>query len=89
MFKNYNNWFKNLPTLKDLMFSFILNWFFWLIMRLIADQLFFEEKHSWGNNMFHATWMSLFTMIRFNWKGIRHFFKPQKQISPNSDSDIP
>jgi len=89
MLKIYNNWFKNLPILKDLMFSFILFWFFWLIMRLIADQFIFDERHSWKNNMFHAAWMSLFTMIRFNWKGIRHFFKSKKQMLPNSKTDIP
>ncbi len=88
MIKNYNKWFNSLPPLKSLIISFIFNWFFWLIMWLIADQLFFDEKHSWKYNMLHATWMSLFMMIPFNWKEIQQLFKPKKQNSQNSETDI-
>jgi len=73
-----------LPPLKQLAISFILNWFFWLITRLLADQFIFDEKHSWKSNLFHATWMSFFMTIPFNWKLIKKLFQFQKKDSIKS-----
>ena len=77
-------WFNNFPPLKNLAISFILNWFFWIIMRLLADQFIFDEAHSWKNNILHATWMSLFMIIPFNWIAIQKIFKPRSQKQQNS-----
>lgn len=77
-------WFNNLPPLKNLTFSFVLNWFFWIIMRLLADQFIFDEAHSWKYNILHATWMSLFMIIPFNWSEIQKIFKPRNQKQQKS-----
>lgn len=75
----YNKLFNDLPPLKGLVLSFFLNFSFWLIMRLLADQFIFDERHSWKSNILHATWMSLFMMIPFNWKHIQEIFKPRNK----------
>jgi len=68
-----------LPPLKQLAISFILNWFFWLITRLLADQFIFDEKRSWKSHFFHATWMSFFMTIPFNWKELKQIFTIRKE----------
>jgi hypothetical protein len=87
MTKKYNKWFNNLPPLKDLILSFILNLCFWLVMRLLADQFIFDEKHSLKSNILHATWMSLFMMIPFNWKQIQQIFKPRNKKFQSQEMD--
>lgn len=66
---------------------FILNWSFWLISWLIFEQFFFDEKRSWKYHVFHATWMSLFMTITFNWKELKQIFKPQKNYPQNFKND--
>ena len=88
MFKKYINWYKSLSPLKKLIVSFILNWFYWLIGWLIAEQFIFDEKLSWTNHAFHATWMALFMTIPFNWKEIKQIFRSQKQLDKNQEKNI-
>ncbi|BDQ12065.1 hypothetical protein [Sediminibacterium sp. TEGAF015] len=77
--------FRKQPPLKALALSFILNWFFWLIMRLLADQFVFDEKHSWMSNLFYATWMSFIMIIPFNWKTIQKLFKTKTKETKNME----
>ena len=79
MIKKYNEWYSNLTPSKKLTVSFILNWFYWLIAWLVAEQLLFDEKRSWKYHVLHATWISFFMTILFNWKELKQFFKPQRQ----------
>ncbi|HZH01120.1 MAG TPA: hypothetical protein VEY32_08560 [Flavisolibacter sp.] len=79
MIKKYNEWYKGLTPLKKLVVSFILNWLYWLIAWLIAEQFFFDEKRSWKYHVFHATWMSFFMTIPFHWKELKQIFKLQKK----------
>ncbi len=88
MIKRYNNWYKSLTPLKKLIVSFILNWIYWLIAWLIAEQFVFDENRSWKYHVFHATWMSFFMTIPFNWKEIKQIFKPQIKKDENSQLDI-
>lgn len=74
MIKKYKDWYSSLTPFKRLAVSFILNWFYWLIAWLIADQFFFEEKHSIRYHLFHATWMSFFMTMPFNWKVTKELF---------------
>lgn len=75
MFKKYNQWVSGLTPLKKWTVSFILNWIYWLIAWLIAEQFFFDETHSWTYHVFHATWMSFFMTGLFNWKEFKQIFK--------------
>lgn len=70
--------FRKQPPLQTLIFSFSLNWIFWLIAWLLAEQFIFEEKRSWNYHIFHATWMSFFMTIPFNWKELKQIFKSDK-----------
>lgn len=86
MIKRYNNWYRSLTPLKKLAVSFILNWVYWLIAWLIAEHFVFDEKRSWKYHVFHATWMSFFMTIPFNWKELKQIFKPQtKDENPKTD----
>lgn len=77
MFKKYSEWHSNLPPLKKWTVSFTLNWFFWLIIWLIAEQFLFDESRTWKYHVFHATWMSFFMTIPFSWKELKQMVKPQ------------
>ena len=77
MVKKYNEWYNSKTPLKRLIISFILNWFYWLIAWLIAEQFVFDEKRSWKYHVFHATWMAFFMTIPFNWKELKQIFKSQ------------
>lgn len=77
MIKKYNKWYNSLTPLKKLIISFILNWFYWLIAWLIAEQFVFDEKRSLKYHVFHATWMAFFMTIPFNWKELKQIFKSQ------------
>jgi hypothetical protein len=79
MIKKYTNWYKALTPFKKLAASFILNWFYWLTAWLIAEQFIFDESRSWKYHLFHATWMSFFMTISFNWKVLEQIFKPQNE----------
>ncbi len=82
MFKKYRNWNRNLGPLKRLLFSFILNWIFWLTVRIIEDEFFFDEHRSWSNHIFYATWMSFVMTIFFNWKELKTIIKRNRDNSP-------
>lgn len=82
MIKKYKDWYSSLTPFKRLAVSFILNWFYWLIAWLIADQFFFEEKHSIQYHLFHATWMSFIMTMPFNWKKIKELFKFKRNLNP-------
>lgn len=86
MIKKYKIWYSNLTALKKLTVSFILNWFYWLIAWLIAEQIFFDENRSWKYHVFHATWMAFFMTIPFNWKELKEIVKPQKQKNQKNQS---
>lgn len=88
MIIRYKKWFNSLPPFKNLAFTFIVNWFFWLIIRLLADQFIFDAAHSWKDNFFHATWMSLFMIIPFNWNEIQKILKPKNKKNQNPKTDI-
>ncbi len=75
MFKRYNKWYNNLTPSKQLTVAFILNWFVWLIGWLFGDNIFFDEPHSWGYHIFHATWMAFFMTIFSNWTSMKALFK--------------
>ena len=77
----YNNFIEaeGFTPLKRLTVSFILNWLYWLIAWLIVERFLFDEKHSWKYHIFHATWMSFFMTIPFNWNELKDIFKPQKK----------
>ncbi len=77
LFKKYEKWFSNLTPLKKLTVSFILNWFYWLIAWLIAEQFIFDENRSWKYHFSHATWMAFFMTIPFNWKELKQIFKTE------------
>ena len=87
MIKKYSKWYRNLTPLKRLTVSFILNWFYWLIASLIAEQFFFDENRSWNYHFFHATWMAFFMTIPFNWKEIKQIVKPHNQKNQNSETE--
>jgi hypothetical protein len=78
MFKKYNNWYRSLTPLKQLIVSFTLNWFLWLIVFLIGEMILFDEQRSWGYRLFYATWMSFFMTIPSNWKKLKSIFKAEK-----------
>lgn len=78
MIKKYNQWFDQLTSLQKLVVSYSLNWIFWLIAWLLAEQFIFDEKRSWSYHIFHATWMSFFMIIPFNWKELKQIFKSEK-----------
>ena len=82
MIKKYKDWYYSLTPFKRLVVSFIVNWFYWLIVWLIADQFFFEEKHTLKNHLFHATWMSFFMTVPFSWKVIKELFKLKRNSNP-------
>jgi hypothetical protein len=75
MFKRYYKWYNNLTPLKQLTVSFSFNWFIWFIAWLLGDKIFFDEQHSWGYHIFHATWMAFFWTIFSNWTTIKALFK--------------
>ena len=75
MFKKYNDWYKNLPTLKRLILAFIFNWFYWLAAWLLAEKFFFDEVRSWSYHFFHATFMAFFMTVLSNWKGLKSVVK--------------
>jgi hypothetical protein len=80
-----------LTPLRKWTVSFTLNWFYWLIAGLIAEQFFFDENRSWKYHVSHATWMSLLMTGLFNWKELKQIFKPRnpKNLSHNnSETDI-
>ena len=79
MIRKYNEWYKRLTPFKKLMISFILNWMYWLLAWLVAEQFVFDEKHSWKYRVFHATWMALFMLIPFNWNELKQIFKPNNE----------
>ena len=79
MIKSYTNWYRNLTALKRLALSFILNWLYWLTAWLIAEQFVFDEQRSWKYHVFHATWMSFFMTLLFNWKELKQIFKRQNR----------
>jgi len=79
-----NQWVRKQPPVKQLAISFISNWLFWLISWLLAEQFFFEETRSWKYHFFHATWMSFFMTIPFNWKLIKKLFQSQNKDSIKS-----
>lgn len=78
MIKKYNQWFDRLTSFQKLLVSFSLNWIFWLIAWLLAEQFIFEEYRSWNYHIFHATWMSFFMTIPLNWKELKQLFKSEK-----------
>ncbi|PJE45703.1 MAG: hypothetical protein CUR34_12765 [Sediminibacterium sp.] len=75
MIKKYTEWHNGLTPLKRFFVSFMLNWLYWLIAWLIADEFFFDEKHSWKYHILHATWMALFITIPFSWREVKQIFK--------------
>jgi hypothetical protein len=79
MIKKYTNWYRDLTPFKRVSVSFILNWFYWLTAWLIAEQFIFDESRSWKYHLFHATWMSFFMTISFNWEVLEQIFKPQNE----------
>ena len=87
MIKRYNEWYRRLTPLKKLVASLILNWIYWLMAWLIAEQFVFDEKRSWKYHVFHATWMSFFMTIPFNWKELKQIFKPQHKEESKLEKD--
>jgi len=77
MIKKYRKWFSNLSPLQKWAVSYMLNWFFWLFVWLIAEQFVFEETRSWKYLIFHATWMAFIFTFSLLWEVIKQFFKPQ------------
>jgi hypothetical protein len=88
MFKLYNEWYGSLTAFKRLAVSFILNWVYWFIAWLIAEEFFFDEKSSWSYLVFHATWMSFFMTISFNWKELKQIFRPQRKEDEMLQKDV-
>lgn len=82
--KHYDN-YKRLSPLKKLIVSYIINWIFWLLAWLILGQFILNDKQSYGYHLFHATWMSFFTTITFNWKEIKQILNQQKNITEDSE----
>ena len=87
MIKSCTNWYRNLTALKRIVVSFILNWLYWLTAWLIAEYFVFDEQRSWKYHVFHATWMSIFMTIPFNWNELKQIFKPQNRESNISEKD--
>ena len=87
MIKKYIELYKGLTPLKKLVVSFILNWFYWLIVWLIAEHFVFGEQRSWKYHVFHATWLSFFMIIPFNWKELKQIFQPHSKQSINHKTD--
>lgn len=78
MIKKYNEWYSGLTPSKKLLVSFVLNWFYWLIAWLIAEQFIFDETRSWKYHVFHATWMAFFMTLPFNWKELKQIFRSHR-----------
>ena len=90
MIEKYSKWFSDLSPLQKWSVSYILNWFFWLFVWLIAEQFFFEETRSWKYLIFHATWMAFIFTFSLLWEVIKQIFKPQnkknqQQQDPETD----
>lgn len=79
MFKRLMTWYKGLTPVKRLLLSFLLNWIYWLFAWKLAEQFIFEETRSWDYHLFHATWMSFFMTLLFNWRDIKLIFNPPKE----------
>lgn len=78
MLKKYYNWYNNLKPFKKFTVSFFLNWLYWFVAWLIAEEFIYEEKRSLKYQFFHATWMSIIMTIPFSWKALKQIFKPEK-----------
>ena len=90
MIKKYSQWFTDLSPIKKWSVSYILNWFFWLFVWLIAEQFVFEETRSWKYLIFQATWMAFIFTFSLLWEVIKQMFKPrnpknQQQQDPETD----
>ena len=75
MFNRFNNWYKNLRPFQKITLTFIFNAFYWLIMWLIVEKVFFDENRSWGYHFFHATFMGFFMTVTSNWKELKRMIK--------------
>jgi hypothetical protein len=87
MLKKFNNWYNGLIAFKKWIVSLTFNYFFWLIAWLVADEFFFEEKHSLKYHLFHAAWMAFIMTIPLKWKEIKQIFKPQKNKKTSFEDD--
>jgi len=87
MFKKYSKWYNSMTPLKQLTVSYILNWIFWLITALIVERIYYDERQSWGFQIFEASCMAFFTTIFFSWNTIKALFKSDKNKEQISDAE--
>jgi hypothetical protein len=78
MFKGYGKWYRGLTPVKRLGLSFLLNWMYWLFAWKLGEQIFFDEIRSWRYHLIHATWMSVFWTLLFQWEMIKGIIKQRK-----------
>ena len=68
-------WYRKQRTIKQLIISFLLYWFFWFIGSLLGDALFYNEENSLTGHFLRATWMAFFMATAFGWKKIKSLFQ--------------
>lgn len=56
------------PLPKQLVVSFVLSWFYWIIIYYVMDLLFFHRHHSLRYQLANGVWMAFLWTLIFNWK---------------------
>lgn len=77
-----------IAPLKKVCTSFILNWCYWLTVRIILKEFVFDEERSWQYHLIHATCMSFFMTVFSNWKTVKAIFKKESRQIIDSTSDF-
>jgi len=75
-----------MTPLKRLIASYILNWILWIIVGLIVERIYYNERQSWSHQILNALWLAFFTTILFNWKTINTLFKTDKSKEQFKDT---
>jgi hypothetical protein len=84
---SYNKWYKTLSPARQLIISFIVSWFYWLLVWLISQKFFYEQHQSWTYHLISATLMALFMTLLWKWKQISMFFNSRNKKSALRDDE--